>query len=146
LALKESDEQPACSVTRDGENARADSFADRPTHFSGDYSFLVTVHPSPGNPGEGRGVRAEHSVADCIALTPNPSPGVPGEGGERLPFLFGPSKVGAGIRLQNDAAASVLRALRMTLQKAKCRLPQWSNARFSREILLFFPQCFRLGG
>ena len=43
----------------------------------------TTILPSPGTPGEGPGVRAVHSVADCPALTPNPSPGVPGEGGGR---------------------------------------------------------------
>ena len=34
-------------------------------------------------------MRAEHSVADCTALTPNPSPGVPGEGGRTNPFPRG---------------------------------------------------------
>ncbi len=38
--------------------------------------------PSPGTPGEGRGVKATQSATEHSALTPNPSPGVPGEGGE----------------------------------------------------------------
>jgi hypothetical protein len=49
-----------------------------------DFRAALTVHPSLGTPGEGRGVRAVHSAAGCSALTPHPSPGVPGEGGERL--------------------------------------------------------------
>src|SRR5207244_2224066 len=99
------------------------------------FGKMAVMLPSPGTPGEGPGVRAAQSVAECSALTPNPSPGVPGEG-SNLESLPRP------LLVLERLAMGVLQAVQFFLQRIRGRrrkvlrrmtqiMPRWQrDARF----------------